>query len=248
MKDSSPPGLGTVRNAARVLAMLAEPPGLHHLTDLASKSGISIPTLHRLSRSLVYAGLAVQDPTTLRYGLGPEIVRLSSHMRSDLPIVKALSPFAVALRDQLGATITTSILTAGENVAIDQVDASDRGPFRRPAGFRPALLSAAGRLLAARADDHQWDLAVEQVQHAPEVVKEAGAKRAEWAESEYLVYEDLTSFAGSEIAVPIVGAGGTVHAGLTADLAVGADKQRIEFTASVLQRTAASAAGGLRND
>src|SRR5690625_5014939 len=93
-------GLGTVRNATKLLSFLAEGPALQHLTDLAERSGMSVPTVHRLLRSLVLADFAIQDPTTLRYGLGPEISPLSTHYLSKHPVLNAVSPFVVALRDQ----------------------------------------------------------------------------------------------------------------------------------------------------
>src|SRR5699024_9867766 len=137
-------GLGTIRNAAKLLSLLAHGPALQHLTDLADRSKMSVPTVHRLLRSLVQAGYAIQDPVTLRYGLGPELSRLSAHYRSKHPVVNAVSPFVIALREQLQATISTSILVGTELVCRDQVDAGDRGPFRAPPDSAPALNSAAG--------------------------------------------------------------------------------------------------------
>src|SRR5690606_33485376 len=61
------------------------------------------------------------------------------------------------LRDQLQATIGVHVLIASEAVCIDQVEAHDRGPFRRPLHAAPALDSAAGRILAAHADDDEWE-------------------------------------------------------------------------------------------
>src|SRR5699024_9010898 len=118
-------GLGTVRNATKLSTFLADGPALQHLTDLAERSGMSVPTVHRLLRSLVLGDCAIQDPTTMRYGLGPEISRLSTHYLSKHPVLNAVSPFVVALRDQLQATISTSILVGHELVCLDQVDAGD---------------------------------------------------------------------------------------------------------------------------
>jgi DNA-binding transcriptional ArsR family regulator len=71
--------LGTVRNATLLLSLMAEGPAYNQLTDLAERSGMSLPTVHRLLRSLALAGLVEQDPRSLRYGLGSEIVRLSDY-------------------------------------------------------------------------------------------------------------------------------------------------------------------------
>ena len=41
--------LGTVRNATLLLSLLAEGPAYNQLTDLAERSGMSLPTVHRLA-------------------------------------------------------------------------------------------------------------------------------------------------------------------------------------------------------
>ncbi len=86
-------GLGTIRNATKLLSLLAAGPAFQHLTDLAERSGMSVPTVHRLLRSLVQADYAVQDPATLRYGLGPELSRLAAHFRAKHPVMNAVSPW-----------------------------------------------------------------------------------------------------------------------------------------------------------
>ena len=105
MTDDAPVGqtsrgtLGTVRNATLLLDLLSEGAPLQHLRDLAEKSGYSLPTVHRLLRSLQAAGLVALDPKSLRYGLGPELVRLSERYLMRLPVLRALAPYLVALRD-----------------------------------------------------------------------------------------------------------------------------------------------------
>ena len=150
-------GLGTIRNATLLMDLLARSPYFHQLTDLAQQSGMTVPTVHRLLRSLVYAEYAVQDPATSRYGLGQAVTRLAVHQMSNNPILTALSPFMIGLRDQLDATIAVHVLIGGEAVCIDQAEARDRGPFRRPLRSVPALESAAGRILAAHAGDEVWE-------------------------------------------------------------------------------------------
>jgi DNA-binding transcriptional ArsR family regulator len=75
--DTHRGSLGTVRNATLLLSLLAEGPAYNQLTDLAERSGMSLPTVHRILRSLALAGLVEQDPRSLRYSLGPEVVRLA---------------------------------------------------------------------------------------------------------------------------------------------------------------------------
>src|SRR3990172_7635312 len=92
--DEVPRGtLGTVRNATQLLRLLSQGPAYQQLTDLAERSGLSLPTVHRLLRSLVAAGLVEQDPASARYGLGSELVRLAERYVARLPIFHPISPY-----------------------------------------------------------------------------------------------------------------------------------------------------------
>lgn len=223
-------GLGTIRNATLLMDLLARSPHLHQLTDLAQQSGMTVPTVHRLLRSLVHAEYAIQDPATSRYGLGPAVLRLAVHQMSGSPILSALNPFLIGLRDQLQATIGVHVLIASEAVCIDQVEAHDRGPFRRPLHAAPALDSAAGRILAAHADDDEWERIA--ADHP-----DLEARREEWRSVHHVVCASTDPTAPDQIAVPVAAADGTVVAALTADLQPGSDPQPI---AAALLRTALS--------
>jgi IclR family acetate operon transcriptional repressor len=117
--------LGTVRNATLLLSLLAEGPAYNHLTDLAERSGMSLPTVHRLLRSLALAGLVEQDPRSLRYGLGPEIVRLSERYLDRLPILRTLSPYLRELRDTTKTTILVALLVRTSIIYVDRVDGEE---------------------------------------------------------------------------------------------------------------------------
>lgn len=238
-------GLGTIRNATKLLSLLAAGPNLQHLTDLAERSGMSLPTVHRLLRSLVQADYAVQDPTTLRYGLGPEPSRLNAHYRSKHPVMNAVSPFVVALRDQLHATISTSILVGHELVCLDQVDAQDRGPFRSPPGSTPALQSAAGRLLAARTDMDTWGEILEAT--PAEIAETARQNKDEWANAAHLYAAAPDILHPAEVAVLIKDSKDTAVAAISADIAADTSTHDINKIAAVLKRTAVSCGGTLRN-
>ncbi|MPZ95851.1 MAG: helix-turn-helix domain-containing protein, partial [Propionibacteriales bacterium] len=46
--DAARGTLGTVRNAVLLLDLLTDGPAYQQLTDLADRSGLSVPTVHRL--------------------------------------------------------------------------------------------------------------------------------------------------------------------------------------------------------
>lgn len=238
--ESGRGGLGTVRNAVTLLELLAEGPAYHQLTDLAERSSMSIPTVHRLLRSLVLADLAVQDPATSRYGLGPALARLSHHYLTRLPLIGAASPYLAQVRDKVGATVHVEVLVHGEVVYVDRVDGGVVGPYRESNRVHRALDTAGGRLLAARASEEQWQQAL--CLAAPEEREAAGAARAEWAAAEWLAHEPDDIALPAEVAVPVLDASGAAVGAIAADLPDPGDETHTAQVAAYLGR-AAKAAG-----
>ncbi len=232
-------GLGTVRNAVALLELLSEGPAYQQLTDLAERSRFSIPTVHRLLRSLVLADLVVQDPRSSRYALGPELTRLSSHYLARLPLLGALAPYLSQLRDQLGTTVHVQTLVRGEVVYVDRVDGDDRGPYRETHRVHPALDTAGGRLLAARAGDEEWQRAVELA--GEETAELAAGRRDDWAAADHLALSPDDPMLPAEVAVPVLdGDGGTVAA-LAANVEDAEDEARVSRVAAQLGRAARAA-------
>jgi IclR family transcriptional regulator, acetate operon repressor len=233
-------GLGTVRNAVRLLELLGEGPAYQQLTDLAERSQMSIPTVHRLLRSLVLAELVVQDPRSSRYGLGPELTRLSHHYLARLPLLGALGPYLSQVRDQVHSTVHVQVLVRGEVVYIDRVDGDDRGPYREAHRVQPALDSAGGRLLAARASDEVWTVVLEGL--GPAESTQAQEQRGTWAVAEHLALSPRDPILPAEVAVPVVDGQGVTVAALAANVADADDSTAVAGVAAHLGR-AAKAAG-----
>lgn len=233
-------GLGTVRNAVILLDLLGEGPALQHLTDLAERSQMSIPTVHRLLRSLVLADLVVQDPQSSRYGLGPELTRLSNHYLSRLPLLGALSPYLSQLRDQLGHTVHVQILVHGEVIYVDRVDGAERGPYRETHRVGPALSCAGGRILASRATDDEWRQALERATQEDRAAA-TDAERARWAGVEHLALAPLDPAFPAEVAVGLVDGQGVTVAALAATVPDAADAESVAETAIHLGRAARAA-------
>ncbi|QDO88086.1 helix-turn-helix domain-containing protein [Ornithinimicrobium ciconiae] len=234
-------GLGTVRNAVRLLELLGEGPAYQQLTDLAERSQMSIPTVHRLLRSLVLADLVVQDPRSSRYGLGPELTRLSNHYLSRLPLLGALGPYLGQLRDQIGTTIHVETLVHGEVVYVDRVDGSDRGPYRDTHRVAPALSCAGGRLLAARSTDEEWTRALERADEIDRTTAQAEGARDEWAAADHLAHEPDDPTQPAEVAVPLVDGQGLTVAALAATLERPDDTDTVTRVATHLARAARAA-------
>ncbi|WP_199752762.1 helix-turn-helix domain-containing protein [Actinoplanes sp. ATCC 53533] len=205
--------LGTVRNAALLLHLLSDGPAHQQLTELAERSGLSLPTVHRLLRSLTVAGLVEQDARSARYGLGPELVRLSQRYLGRLPVLAALSPYLLPVRDALGTSVRIVLFVRGSVTYIDGADGADAGPYREPHRVVPAVRSAAGRLLAARADDTGWALALALA--SADERADAETRRAAWRTASHLTLAGAEQ-GHTEVAVPVVDAYDHAAAALTA--------------------------------
>jgi IclR family acetate operon transcriptional repressor len=232
--------LGTVRNAVLLLDLLTDGPAYQQLTDLAERSGLSVPTVHRLLRSLVLADLVEQDTRSSRYSLGPEVTRLSQRYLGRLPILGALSPYLVSLRDTLDATIHVAVLVRSSVVYVDRIDAGDGGPYRDSHRVLSALSTAAGRLLAARASDEVWRQCVKEYDGPPDPSPEQ--MREHWSGAAHLVTPTHEMGSGGEVAVPVLDAAGSPVAALSASIARQVDEARVAEAAAHLVR-AATAAG-----
>ncbi|MDS1270827.1 helix-turn-helix domain-containing protein [Lipingzhangella sp. LS1_29] len=193
--------LGTVRNAVALLDLLSDGPAYQHLNDLSERSGLSVATAHRLLRSLVLADLVEQDPRTSRYGLGPGVTRLSERYLGRLPVLGALAPYLVRLRDATGHTIQVALLVRGSVVYVDRVDGADGGLYREAHRVRPALSTAAGRILAAGAEDVAWGQALETAE--PELREQGEKERDTWRQAPYLCLAATEAgMAGSVLSQP----------------------------------------------
>lgn len=226
--------LGTVRNAVLLLDLLSDGPAYQQLTELAERSGLSVPTAHRLLRSLVQAEIVRQDSRTSRYSLGPEVVRLSQRYLGRLPVLSALSPYLVGLRDALDATVTVALVARESVVYVDRVDARDGGPFRESHRVANALDTAAGRLLVARGLDETWQRCL--ATHTGAAPKDPDALRSELCAAEVLIADDGPGPV-IEAAALVTDSHGEARAALAASFGAH-ERDRAEQALVHLQRTA----------
>lgn len=206
--------LGTVRNAVTLLHLLAEGPAYQQLTELAERSALSLPTVHRLLRSLCLAGLVEQDTRSARYGLGPELVRLSHRYLSRLPVLAALSPYLVPIHHALGVSVDVVLHTRGWVVYVDRAEGADSGLYREPHRVAPALRTAPGRLLATRAND-DWATALSLL--TEDERPEANEQREAWRNAPHIVLP-LPDQGVIEVAVPVLDGTGSAVAALVASV------------------------------
>jgi DNA-binding IclR family transcriptional regulator len=205
--------LGTVRNASTLLHLLSNGPAYQQLSDLAERSKLSLPTVHRLLRSLVAAGLVEQDPASSRYSLGPELVRLSERYLDRLPLLQRLRPYLVDLRNRTSVTVIVAMLVRDMVVNVERIDGVDAADtVQRMARSSPAHHTAAGRLLLGRAGPAAWKQYLNGSLDDPPSITTLES----WAETA-LLYGTVDGLRTHiEVAVPIVRPDGSAAAALVA--------------------------------
>jgi IclR family acetate operon transcriptional repressor len=110
-------GVQSIERAFSLLETLADAGGTLGLSQLAHASGLPLPTIHRLLRTLVDLGYLRQE-STRQYVLGPRLIRLgeaSSHMLGTWA-----RPHLAALVDQLGESANLAMLDGDEIVYVGQ--------------------------------------------------------------------------------------------------------------------------------
>jgi IclR family transcriptional regulator, acetate operon repressor len=112
---------GSVQSIARAFELLetmADHGGMIGLSQLAAESGLPLPTIHRLVRTLVDLGYVRQDPSR-RYVLGPKLIHLGE--TSSRMLTRWARPHLERLVDELGESANLAMLDGDQIVYVAQV-------------------------------------------------------------------------------------------------------------------------------
>lgn len=120
--DSKPSGAsGGVQSLERafdLLERMADAGGEVGLSELSASSGLPLPTIHRLMRTLVVCGYVRQQPNR-RYALGPRLIRLGESASRLLGTWAR--PYLQRLVEETGETANMALLDGDEIVYVAQV-------------------------------------------------------------------------------------------------------------------------------
>ncbi len=111
-------GVQSIERAFDLLEALADGGGALGLSQLASISGLPLPTIHRLIRTLVDLGYVRQEPSR-QYVLGPRLIRLGESAGRMLSTWAM--PHLTGLVDALGETANLAMLDGDKVVYVAQV-------------------------------------------------------------------------------------------------------------------------------
>ncbi|MBL0885318.1 IclR family transcriptional regulator [Myceligenerans indicum] len=150
---SSTGGVQTVERAIDLLEIMTDLGGDATLSELSERSGLPLPTIHRLLRTLVQRGYARQLPSR-RYALGPGVLRLAD---------AAGRQFGAAARPQLehvaatlGETANLALLDHEMAVYVAQASSTHSMRMFTEVGRRVHLhCTGVGKMLLAGLDEDQ---------------------------------------------------------------------------------------------
>lgn len=108
----------SLERAFELLEHLADGGGEIALTELAEASGLPLPTIYRLMRTLVNRGYVRQEPSK-RYSLGPRLIRLGETAGRQLGSWAV--PVLAELVNEVGETANMAVLEGDEVVYVAQV-------------------------------------------------------------------------------------------------------------------------------
>ncbi|MEU4477903.1 IclR family transcriptional regulator [Micromonospora sp. NPDC023966] len=146
-KGRVPGGVQSLERAFELLEIMADAGGVIGLSRLAQESGLALPTIHRLIRTLVDLGYVRQEPSR-QYSLGPRLIRLgdsASHLLGTWS-----RPYLSRLVDALGESANLALLDGDRVVYVAQVQSRQSMRMFTEVGRRAyAHCTAVGKALLA---------------------------------------------------------------------------------------------------
>jgi DNA-binding IclR family transcriptional regulator len=91
------------------------------LTEICQRTGLTMPTAHRIARALQSNGFLVHDQLTGRYALGPAVVQLAFVVirnNDTSNLVRITMPYLESLRAATGETVGLHVPTVGGRLCV----------------------------------------------------------------------------------------------------------------------------------
>lgn len=141
-------GVQSLQRAFDLLEGLADAGGEASLSELATTSGLPMPTIHRLIRTLVTLGYVRQHPNR-RYALGSRLIRLGENAGRQFGTWAR--PLLAELVDEVGETANLAVLEHDEVVYVAQAPSRHSMRMFTEVGRRvPVHCTGVGKALLAQ--------------------------------------------------------------------------------------------------
>ncbi|MGP3755116.1 IclR family transcriptional regulator [Streptomyces sp. IBSNAI001] len=141
--------MGPVDKAMEVLSALVETGAPHRLADLARRTGLTKPTVHRLLRGLAGSGF-VEPAEGGSYRAGPRLLGLAAAALDNGPALRRIRPVLAELRTRTGLLAHYAVRDGDAAVCLEVSEpAREYALELRPGSRAPLLLSAPGLAVLA---------------------------------------------------------------------------------------------------
>jgi DNA-binding IclR family transcriptional regulator len=165
--------------------------------ELADRTGLSRPTVSRLTQTLVGMGMLQQEPSRKGYRLAPAVLSLAHAMRSGSWVLQVAAPLMRSLAQSRQINVGLAAPDRDEMVYLESIRYSRRAAFRNVvSGQRvPMELTSLGRAYLASTSDvrrkallglfrqrrgSQWPALAREIERAIADVHEKGYCAASW--------------------------------------------------------------------
>ncbi|MBF8190618.1 IclR family transcriptional regulator [Nonomuraea sp. K274] len=140
----------TLRKALLILDVLRTSESALSARELAVQVDLPKSTAQRLLQSLEESRMAVQDPVSRKYRLGPRTLTLGMAYRERLDLRNVALPHMRALRDATDETVGLSVAVGRERMFIEEVQSQSELRTHSELGVPyPLWTGAPGRVLLA---------------------------------------------------------------------------------------------------
>jgi IclR family acetate operon transcriptional repressor len=236
-------GVQSVERAFGLIERLAAGSGALGLSSLAEVTGLPLPTIHRLVRTLVQLGYVRQEPSR-RYALGPRLIALGEAASRSLGDWSASHLKALAL--ETGESANLAVLEGSDVLYVAQVAGRhSMRIFTEPGRRVLPHCTAVGKAMMAELPEAQVRALLGRTgmpRYTPTTITEPDELFAELAkirERGYAVDEGEQEVGVRCVAAKVPGAPGLVAVSVSGPLARMTDEVLAKIAPSVLRTAAA---------
>ncbi|WP_149743788.1 IclR family transcriptional regulator [Rhizobium sp. NFACC06-2] len=155
--DTDPLFVNSVGKGIHLLRLFRPSTPEFTLTELHRLAGFPIPTVQRLTETLISTGYLLKDDRRRTFELSVRALDLLFKFQMSNPLLKVLWPRLIRLREECGLRCSFCILDGTEIVHLLHVQSRPHPSFRTAyAGRRlPSLSSSGGRAILSYLTDHE---------------------------------------------------------------------------------------------
>jgi DNA-binding IclR family transcriptional regulator len=181
------------------------------IAGLAVRLGLAKSTVHRLTSTLVEAGMLEQNKENSKYRLGLTIFELGSLVRRNMDVYNEAKVFLRELREQTGESVNLAILRDDSVVYLNSLESPSSIKVTSSLGVRmPVHCSAEGKVLLAFGGPEDADriIAAGLPGRTPQTIVDPDSLHAELSlirEKQYAIDNEEHETGARSIAAPVFG-------------------------------------------